>query len=556
MMLKASAFRWAMVGLYGVMGCSLSSVVSAESTELAVSSKPVAMSEMSSTDLLNFLVSEGVISKASAIKLITALRQRAERSGDRGVNADDPNSTVVVPYIPAYLEERIMQGIKADLAKDVVAEAKREGLSTPDWVSRIRLSGDVRVRYSKEFYPDDNPRYAVFNYNKVNSAGSANNAGRQAYVNVNDDRERLQGRARLHITGKPANNIEVGIRLTSGDGGNPVSANQTLGRYGAKWESSFDLAYIQYHNNRLLLSAGRMENPWLSSDLVWDKDMTFEGLFAEISPFRLGGDQRFWHTYVNLGAFPLQEIHQFQLQEDALSAPDDKWLYSFGIGSKIHFNRNHQVDVAITEHQYNNITGIRNRPGQDSQNASAAPNLQWFNVTQNIAVTLPGGEQKELYALAGEFDLLNFTLRYDYTGLGNYQMSFAADYVQNLAWDAAQVTRAAIPDSDTLIPDRDRGYELELGFATQSKQHRGDWGVTVTYRYLEGDAVVDAFADSDFLMGGTNAQGYRIKGHQFIADNTWLELTLISADEIDFPIGSDVRDLREDTLMLDLNARF
>ena len=67
---------------------------------------------------------------------------------------------------------------------------------------------------------------------------------------------------------------------------------------------------------------------------------------------------------------------------------------------------------------------------------------------------------------------------------------------------------------------------------------------------MERDAVLDAFNDSDFHRGGTDAEGYSIGGELGLLKNTWARLRYLSADEIDGPpLGIDV-------LQIDLNAKF
>ena len=39
-------------------------------------------------------------------------------------------------------------------------------------------------------------------------------------------------------------------------------------------------------------------------------------------------------------------------------------------------------------------------------------------------------------------------------------------------------------------------------------KNRWDWRVYGYYKYLEADAVIDAFTDPDFHFGGTNARGW------------------------------------------------
>jgi hypothetical protein len=70
------------------------------------------------------------------------------------------------------------------------------------------------------------------------------------------------------------------------------------------------------------------------------------------------------------------------------------------------------------------------------------------------------------------------------------------------------------------------------------------------YRSLEGDAVMDAFNDPDFHVGGTNAKGYTIGAKYGLGPGVWVRLRWMSADEIDGP------PLSIDVLQLDLNAKF
>ena len=86
------------------------------------------------------------------------------------------------------------------------------------------------------------------------------------------------------------------------------------------------------------------------------------------------------------------------------------------------------------------------------------------------------------------------------------------------------------------------------GWPVLDKPH--NWQVFFGYRYLERDAVLDAFTDSDFRLGGTDAQGYFIGGSFAWDRNAWLSAKWMSADEID-GLSFSV-----DVLQVDFNARF
>jgi hypothetical protein len=81
-------------------------------------------------------------------------------------------------------------------------------------------------------------------------------------------------------------------------------------------------------------------------------------------------------------------------------------------------------------------------------------------------------------------------------------------------------------------------------------RERGDWSVFAEYRYLERDAVLDVFTDSDFGLGGTDTEGFILGFDIGVASDTWFRTKWLSSNEIDGPpLGIDL-------LQVDINARF
>jgi hypothetical protein len=91
-------------------------------------------------------------------------------------------------------------------------------------------------------------------------------------------------------------------------------------------------------------------------------------------------------------------------------------------------------------------------------------------------------------------------------------------------------------------------------------RHLSDWNTYIAYRYVDRDAVLDAFTDSVFHLGGTNAKGWVLGVNYGIAKNTWLNFRWYSTDIIDAVLskGTTGKPLpfSIDTAVLDLNARF
>ena len=94
------------------------------------------------------------------------------------------------------------------------------------------------------------------------------------------------------------------------------------------------------------------------------------------------------------------------------------------------------------------------------------------------------------------------------------------------------------------------GWLARLTVGNPQILHRWDWSVNAGYKYLESDAVIDAFTDPDFGLGGTNLKGYILGGSLGLADNVWATVRWMSANNIGgAPYAVDV-------IQLDLNARF
>jgi hypothetical protein len=98
------------------------------------------------------------------------------------------------------------------------------------------------------------------------------------------------------------------------------------------------------------------------------------------------------------------------------------------------------------------------------------------------------------------------------------------------------------------VKEETDGYQIGLQVGYPKILTFGDWNVFLNYKYLEADAVLDAFTDSDFHLGGTNAKGWILGGRLGIYKNVWLVARWLTADEISGP------PLAIDVFQLDLNA--
>lgn len=501
-------------------------------------------------NLLQTLVERGVVTREQAEAMVKSAQEKAATDAAATAAQDAAEANAVrVPYVPEIVKEEIRKQVTQELApevaKQVVEQGQAEGWASsamlPDWLHRVRWSGDVRVREQSDLFASDNAPNAYNNVQAINDAGGIGKAGLGALANTTEDRYRLRARLRLGLDAELGRGWTVGSRLTSGNLRDPVSTNQTLGNTGFRYQTDIDLAYANWsgtssdQRHTLNFIGGRIPNPWQSYDLVWDPDLTFEGIATS---YRMGftRDARSSHyAFLTLGAFPIQEVEL---------SKDDKWLYGAQMGLDWRFDNGGRARASVAYYYYSNIVGRRNELDSKLLDYTAPQFVQIGNTLFDIRND--NDNDTNLFALATNYHLLNANFGLDWQLSSTYKLSVTGEYVKNIGYDRQQVLAHTGLD----LKPRDVGYLGEISFGNSVMAQPGAWRVALGYRYLENDAVLDAFADSDFHLGGTNASGYIISADVSLTERVFARLRYLSANEIiGQPVGIDV-------LQLDLNAQF
>ncbi len=501
-------------------------------------------------NLLDALVQKGVMTQEQARQMVAQAQAQAERdSAARAAANADAGEAVRVTYVPQVVKDEISaqvsEQVRPKIVRDVVAQAQSEQwgvpAALPQWIRGLSLTGDVRVREQGDLFASDNAEFAYLDFNEVNQKGGIGKAGTSAFLNTTEDRLRTRLRARLGLVARLGDGFTAGLRLATGNFTDPVSTNQTLAQTSGRYTFGVEQAYLRYDAKSgadwswLSLTGGRMSNPFHSTDLVFDGDLTFEG-FAGTYRHALAASRRADHqVFATLGAFPLEEVE--------LSS-DDKWLYAGQLGVVWRFDNELRVSGAVGYYAYDNITGIRNDLDSTLHDYTAPVFLQKGNTLFDIRND--ADPSTNLFALAADYQLLNVVVGLDVPVFDEYQLSMLADYVTNLGYDRDDVFARTGLD----IEDRTDGYMVEVGFGHPKIDRRHAWRTSLRYRYLERDAVLDAFTDSDFHLGGTDGEGFVLRGDYGLGRNVFLTFRYLSANEIDGPpLGIDV-------VQLDLNGQF
>ncbi|WP_275575131.1 putative porin [Methylocucumis oryzae] len=111
-------------------------------------------------------------------------------------------------------------------------------------------------------------------------------------------------------------------------------------------------------------------------------------------------------------------------------------------------------------------------------------------------------------------------------------------------------TNALAGNPVTDLNDETNAWQVRMDFGWPKVDYAGQWNIFALYKYVERDSVLDAFSDSDFHLGGTNAKGWVIGGNYGLMKNVWATGRWLSADVISGPKYSN------DILQLDVNTRF
>lgn len=461
----------------------------------------------------------------SALPLFAGAQESAVPEQPTQETREVVNDTVRVPYIPETLKDEIARQIK----REVVAQARRERwgepAAFPEWLKRFSFDGDFRMRAQFDSFAEDNADPQIFA-----AFGTTIN-------NTTEDRDRLRLRARLGIQARVVEGVRAGFRLTTGSSTDPVSTNQTLGNSSNRYAVMFDRAYVFIDPSPWWnIIAGRMPNPWLSTDLVWDEDLNFDGIAVATThniTEAIGG-------FATAGVFPLQEIEASNLTRAA-----DKWLYGAQGGLAWLIQGKSKLTMGAALYDYQNITGRANTTlNSRAQDATAPQFRQKGNTVFNI--DNDGNDNTALYALAAKFQEVNITLVGDIAHFDPVHVIVSADWVKNIGYNRQEIARK----TGLSLPEKNEGYLLKVKVGHEKIKEIGDWDVAVAYKYLQRDAVLDAYTDSDFHLGGTDARGYILSANYGLKKNTSLRFNWIGADEIEgLPLAIDV-------VQVDLNVKF
>jgi Putative porin len=496
------------------------------------------------TNLIDLLVQEGVLNKDKADAIVKkatddAAKQVKQAKAKEAVDAlaaeegaVQDSKSVRVQYVPDHVKKEIREEVKKDVMAKLNYKAG-ERLGMPSWIDRFTFNGDIRLRYENDSFGDGNAPIAVLN-NSNRNAGISNSS---------QDRNRFVVRARLGTDLKVNDWLSGGLRMTTGINNSPVSPNQTQEAVDGKYAFGLDRAFLKATPySWLTLQGGRFGNPYFSTDMLWDPDLAFDGVAATFTP-------KFndtWSSFTTVGAFPLDEI-----QGSEVNKADDKWLYSLQTGIKWQATNRTNARLGLAYYDFKNVEGKTNPNAQGIYDATAPAFRQKGNNTFDIDRL--DAAKPERIGLASQFELINLTGQLDLLTFDPVHVTITGDYVKNIGFDRQEIFKRTGKNNK----EETDGYQLRLDVGHNSfngpswlEVKPNDWQVSLAYKRIEADAVLDAFNDSDFHLGGTDTKGWMLGANYALDTNAWVNARYMSADTITGPT------LDIDVFLLDFIAKF
>ncbi len=527
---KPTQYALRSVGLAALMALGLNTAHADEREDLETL-------RQTTINLIESLVQQGVLPADKAAQIVQQAKVKAKAATEQAAataaasaGAAKPEPGVVrVQYVPESVRKQIADQVREEVVSQAKAERWGDANAIPEWVDRFKLDGDIRLGLQRDGFADSNASEPFFQ------------AQGQNISNTTEDRQRTRLRARLGINAKVTPDVSAALRLATGNLTEPVSTNQTLGQTGNKYNFLLDRAYIKARSTTVMpwltTSAGRIPNPFFSTDLLWDDDLNFEGLALQLEDSTASA--KTWRPFGTVGVFPLEDI-----QRSLSNRSKSKWLAGAQVGFEWVPSNDTRAKVGLGLYDYRNISGIRNAFGSSLYNDTAPAYRQKGNTLFDI--DNDGDVNTNLFALAADYRLVNLTGVIDFNLYNPVHLILTGDYVKNVGFSSSKT----LARSGLNVKPETKGYLARVAVGMPTMLLKDDWQLSLTYRYVEADAVLDAFTDSDFHLGGTNAKGFIVGAQYGLSKSTWLNARWLSSREISgLPLSIN-------TLQVLFNAKF
>lgn len=337
----------------------------------------------------------------------------------------------------------------------------------------------------------------------------------EANGNLPYKRKRARIRARMAIESKVNERSFLYIGLTSGENTDPRSKNQTMTDNFSKKGIYLDYAYAEMMLSRnTAFIAGKIKSPFfISNDAIWDSDINQEG-FTITHEKNLTSKLK---SSLKGGLFILKENKD---------AKDQKLHYYSAKVDIANARATRKGWIAINQFDFKNIKGAQPLPFRPSTTTYIQANTtNSSGYLYNYRVT--------------SIDL-------DAIDIFETPLSILTMDIKSIAIFGSVFKNTAISTSK-----HNEGYLVGIRVGDEKVSDQGEFQISLSKRYIEKDATLDSYPDSDFYGGATDVKGYKLTFRYGIGYNSNININYFYSKPI-----LTTNKKRERVLQVDLNLRF
>ncbi len=301
--------------------------------------------------------------------------------------------------------------------------------------------------------------------------------------------------------------MKTTFQLSTAEGNDPRSSNQSLDDNGTRKAIVIDMAYADWNFTQgANLIFGKQPYPFFrpGQSLFFDNDFNPEGIATRFERgIWFGSGYGWW----------MNEQHN----DDPAAENTDTFVFGG------------QVGVRVPVGDQSNLVGF----GHYYNCSGCQGNSPLFNNASNGNTTYPLVAPAVTNILVFDYEIAELGAEFN-TQVGDLPLTLWGNYAQNMASGV----------------EHDTAYNA--GFRLGRASNPRTWEVAALYQSIDKDALFGQFIDSDFGNGLTDTDGWALRGGYAPVRNIAVNLTYF-INTLNKDVGTE---LDYDRLQLDLNWRY
>ena len=449
-------------------------------------------------------------------------------------SAQDSGALLDALVKKGILSDQEAEDIRTDLARDYATGSSAGKLDIAGNVTRLRLSGDARVRYQ---YDNEIPNFGTNNLGVPVAPSAAKDR----------DRNRYRYRVRFGVTADLGAKWTTAFRIETANGATSTNADLAAGTDNFDKVGDvayFGQAYLNYKDANVLgadtldVRLGKVPHKFFAPGVngFWiDTDLNFEGVAEELV-YGLGSD----------GQLLSLRAGQFVLNNNAANANS---ITNASVEPSLLLMA--QAEFATKKFKVAPTVVAFAAPSAHDI-GSANTTVVWGSATPNNPQSSDTAVYTDLYTVLVPFEYS--------TTLNSKPFAVYATYGYNLQGEerALRMASATTTAQKALVDVEEQMYNAGVRYGANVLA--GDYQLVAEYRYVGNGSYSSLLLDSDFNAGLLNGQGFILSGTYSITPAVTSTITYFNSYNIEKTrIGGASRGNgfgEAQVLQIDLSARF